>query len=1026
MMRNRKILDSAFLGCRELDGRVDRTLMRCLTEDDHQRSTRGHDQRTKKIFLLAEDQSSYRDDAGRTVLHWAASMKNGWESLQRVREVLAKHPNPKALLKERDYESGWTAMHRAVYAGNIRVLVELLQLDKDTLHARDWESLSPLDLYYETFVANLRPEDQAEILESRGRGVCVWGANYDFQLGLVNPSQSTSPSGGKFRTLRIFAQTSRDSGGLGNAQVAVVQVATAPQHSLFLSETGHVYVSGFGASGRLGLPDRVPCDSNDSRHGIAWPTPSFCLQPTLLTGIDYSVDRVRFVHAGGNRSAALTEKGVLLVWGGEIWTPRVVQSLLKETIEMVSVGTAHTLALSKNGRIFSASSAAPDCFRELVTGVLGEYRFHAIAAGDDLLSAAIARCGNYDQAFVWHHDFSAVQKVVFGERHESADTGLRSKMSKNRFDARKNGRPARFTRVNAGHELVALLSSHGDLFLVETGRVSFPGESTVLPPLPMNVKAVAAYTGWRKKYPFVDVACGGRVCYALDRSGCVWFWDQTAQDHRSPYGKRIKGLRGVQSLSTCESHSAAIFLERKPFQVTVCFSDPQEKLEAEPKRVENCLNMNDGQKITQMHEIPPKLSVLCEQKLKAIVSFDTAMDFLQHWGILDAPDLFEKCLSFVHLNLDTIMTITYDGALRLDTYDAALTRLENELKQVVQARNKRLAVMNSTEHLLERSLGTSWDSWCQYSTVSASDAFIVSRQTPASQHGSQHSSRRARNEKGEASIDSGGTCLSNRPHSALAPGGVHQKGISTGKHQVGHASSALHSQSAPNPSIPATLMPSLQRDPAEKTSLIDIMRAEEATCLQQMREHSKRLATPDDRLRDRCSWAESSRSLDTASILSRLGLPFRVQSSSRAIPVRSHHVIQAAASPTQSKLSESTSPGSFREILNQELNLCTPRSHYAQVSSSSSFSPPIWDQRQLNNGLASSIHDIENEERRKNQEHDEAVWLARQIQLIEEMETQSGQTRSASRASHNRNRIHNHSVRSAHSSPSSSKASTGH
>lgn len=49
-----------------------------------------------------------------------------------------------------DYESGYTALHRALYAGNLRAARDLLAR-QDTDHTvKDWEGLTAFDLYNST------------------------------------------------------------------------------------------------------------------------------------------------------------------------------------------------------------------------------------------------------------------------------------------------------------------------------------------------------------------------------------------------------------------------------------------------------------------------------------------------------------------------------------------------------------------------------------------------------------------------------------------------------------------------------------------------------------------------------------------------------------------------------------------------------------------------------------------------------------------------------------------------------------
>lgn len=59
--------------------------------------------------------------------------------------ILLRHPNISVNLQ--DYESGYTALHRALFAGNIKAARDLLARHDIDLGVKDMEGLSAFDLY---------------------------------------------------------------------------------------------------------------------------------------------------------------------------------------------------------------------------------------------------------------------------------------------------------------------------------------------------------------------------------------------------------------------------------------------------------------------------------------------------------------------------------------------------------------------------------------------------------------------------------------------------------------------------------------------------------------------------------------------------------------------------------------------------------------------------------------------------------------------------------------------------------------
>ncbi|KAG2468233.1 IBTK kinase, partial [Polypterus senegalus] len=198
--------------------------------------TRGTTESQVKAFLsvYCHNSSTVKDEFGRTALHLAASVgKKG------VLDWLLDVKGADIGAKER--ESGWTALHRSVFYGNIDCLISLVK-HGGSLNEQDKEGLTVLDLtmkdrpYHLTF-KNTDPTE-----------VYTWGNNTNFTLGHGNQQSKYHPE-----LVDIFPRTG----------VYIKQVVLCKFHSVFLSQKGTVYTCGHGQGGRLGHGDEqtylFPC-----------------------------------------------------------------------------------------------------------------------------------------------------------------------------------------------------------------------------------------------------------------------------------------------------------------------------------------------------------------------------------------------------------------------------------------------------------------------------------------------------------------------------------------------------------------------------------------------------------------------------------------------------------------------------------------------------------------------------------------------------------------------------------------------
>lgn len=167
---------------------------------------------------------SVTDPIGRTALHLAASLGK----VELVRWLLEQcHADVDA----RDRESGWTALHRAVFYGQLHCAKVLLQHGAN-IGTFDFEGLTPVDLAVRDRLPYIEyaPSDPCEVY--------VWGSNKNFTLGLASEQSPKDPE--------VLESFRRDG-------ISVQKVEMQKFHSVFLTNAGDVYVCGHGLGGRLGL-----------------------------------------------------------------------------------------------------------------------------------------------------------------------------------------------------------------------------------------------------------------------------------------------------------------------------------------------------------------------------------------------------------------------------------------------------------------------------------------------------------------------------------------------------------------------------------------------------------------------------------------------------------------------------------------------------------------------------------------------------------------------------------------------------
>ncbi|KAH7175668.1 hypothetical protein EDB81DRAFT_15926 [Dactylonectria macrodidyma] len=326
-----------------------------------QRRTSGHHQTPVKSKdagqNLGRAEINSRDHAGLTVLLRAAASTDS--NARDFVQLLIEHPSID--LYAQDPESGWNALHRSLYAGNVSIARLLLERERMVLtshnvtsvnkvgmliKAKDHEGNSPFDVYNSTIEARslkivtdqTSSESDSDSEDSVGDGVShlvkvphaihssirgdelfVFGSNKNMSLGVGDEDDRQYPERLHLtrpaHLLRRFyhshlAQNDTESPTtlpdlediptlLKNPPLVIQDVAMSKLHTAILTTdpVSNLYISGVGRGGRLGLGDE---------------NTQFKFVPVLGPFVDR---RVRQIALGQNHTMAVAGNGELWTWG---------------------------------------------------------------------------------------------------------------------------------------------------------------------------------------------------------------------------------------------------------------------------------------------------------------------------------------------------------------------------------------------------------------------------------------------------------------------------------------------------------------------------------------------------------------------------------------------------------------------------------------------------------------------------------------------------------------------------------------
>ncbi|XP_021187331.1 probable E3 ubiquitin-protein ligase HERC3 isoform X2 [Helicoverpa armigera] len=281
----------------------------------------------------------------------------------------------------------------------------------------------------------------------------------------------------------------------------IKSVAAGEFHSMYLTNTGHLYSCGNNEVGQLGR-------HTDNREGKT---------PALVE--TFKDCTVSAVACGIQHSVALDEWGQLFSWGsdsmGQLGSnlgthaqdkPKFVKGLATRNVIQVACGAYHSIALTNNGDLFSwGANSYGQCGLGTMTNK--EMIPQAITS---LLGVPIAMiaCGS-------NHTFALSKSgAVFGwGKNTHGQLGLQDRENKCYPSHLKTLRNVKVCHIACGEDFTVFLTLDGGVFTCGTGEYGQTGHGTTKDELvPRKVMELMGST-------VTQVACGRRhvLCRVGDR-----------------------------------------------------------------------------------------------------------------------------------------------------------------------------------------------------------------------------------------------------------------------------------------------------------------------------------------------------------------------------------------------------------------------------------------------------------------------------------------------------------------------------
>lgn len=476
-----------------------------------------------------------RDHVGLTILLRAASSTS--ESAVAFVEVLLDHPAIDIYLQ--DPESGWNALHRALYAGNISIARLLLDKERRDLagltlggpvakvgrliKTKDHEGNSPFDLYNSTIgerdlkglddIENPEDDSEGEEIEishsdtsSRvpvgldGTEVFAFGSNKNMSLGLGDEDDRQFPERVYLERpahlIERFCNEYIEAGGAElfdqvptltqNKELLVHDVVLSKYHSAMLTtdEVSNLYICGVGRGGRLGLGDE------NTRFTY---TP---VQGSLTN------KKVIQIALGQNHTMAVIDTGEVWSWGSNSYSqlgytlpeppkgeepvclsPRQVFGPLKKEIVLgVAASTMHSVAHTNSGLWVWGKNAGQLALMDADSRSL-EVQQSPRKVAASLLTAGIIMVSAIDKATICLLENHTV--VVFTSygynivKFPLAEAGFtNNRLGRISISSRYDAQRNQIKYITSGGDTIVAVSGRGDLFSMNLNQKADAQTST--------------------------------------------------------------------------------------------------------------------------------------------------------------------------------------------------------------------------------------------------------------------------------------------------------------------------------------------------------------------------------------------------------------------------------------------------------------------------------------------------------------------------------------------------------------------
>jgi len=298
-----------------------------------------------------------KDHAGLTILHRAVSST----STNAIKFAVALIEHPMIDLYIQDLESGWTALHRALYFGNITIARAIMARDRrdsaglgstlnrsgaSVIKVKDHEGNSPFDVYNAT-IARRSLQQVIDTLASED------GSEQDEESADSRSRAGPSLGGIEGDELYVFGSNKNHSLGFGDGddrQHPEKITLRRPDHLLFRFYREYLELN--QNNDHLEMPKPIPKRLTD--------LPSLVLnRPIIIQDVSLSKlsSAVLTTDPEANLYMCGFGPGGRLGMGDEVtrFTYTCVEEggLSGKKIEAVALGQNHTLAVSSEGEIFS-------------------------------------------------------------------------------------------------------------------------------------------------------------------------------------------------------------------------------------------------------------------------------------------------------------------------------------------------------------------------------------------------------------------------------------------------------------------------------------------------------------------------------------------------------------------------------------------------------------------------------------------------------------------------------------------------